>query len=35
LNLETNESHLEVDKEITVKTSESTNWKELTHIFNL
>jgi len=30
LNLETSESKLEVDKESTVKTSESTNWNGLT-----
>jgi len=29
LNLETSESQLEVDKESTVKTSESTNWNGL------
>jgi len=35
LNLETSESQLEVDKEATVKTSESTNWNGLTLVFNL
>jgi len=35
LNLETSESRLEVDKESTVKTSESTNWKKLTIVYNL
>ena len=35
LNLETSESQLEVDKESTVKTSESTNWNGLTRVFNL
>jgi hypothetical protein len=33
LNLETSESQLEVDKESTVKTSESTNWNGLTRVF--
>jgi len=32
LNLESSESKLEVDKESTVKTSESTNWNGLTRI---
>jgi len=35
LNLETSKSQIEVDKESTVKTSNSTNWKGLTRIFNL
>jgi len=35
LNLETSESQLEVDKESTVKTSESTNWNGLTRVFYL
>jgi len=35
LNLETSESQLEVDKESTDKTSESTNWNGLTRVFNL
>jgi len=30
LNLETSESQLEIDKESTIKTSESTNWNWLT-----
>ena len=32
MNLETSESQLEVDKESTVKTSESTNWNGLTRV---
>ena len=32
MNLETSESQLEVDKETTVETSESTNWNGLTRI---
>jgi len=32
LNLETSESQLEIDKESTVKTSESTNWNGLTRV---
>jgi len=35
LNLESSESKLEVDKESTAKTSESTNWNGLTRVFNL
>jgi len=35
LNLATSDSQLVVDKESTVKTSESTNWNGLTRIFNL
>jgi len=35
LNLESSESKLEVDKELTVKTLESTNWNVLTRVFNL
>jgi len=35
LNLKTSESQLEVDKESTVKTSESTKWNGLTRVFNL
>jgi len=35
LNLKSRESKLEVDKESTVKNSESTNWNGLTRIFNL
>ena len=35
LNLSTSESLLEVDKASTVKTSESTNWNQLTFVFNL
>jgi len=33
LNLETSESQLKVDKESTVKISESTNWNGLTRVF--
>ena len=32
MNLEASESQLEVDKESTVKTSESTNWNGLTRV---
>jgi len=35
LNLETSKSQLELDKESTVKTSESTNWNGLTRVYNL
>jgi len=35
LNLEASESKLDVDKESTVKTSESTKWNGLTRVFNL
>jgi len=35
MNLTTSESQLEVDKESTVKTSESTNWNGLTRALNL
>jgi len=35
LNLLTSDSQLKADKESTVKTSESTNWKGLTRAFNL
>jgi len=35
LNLESSASKLEVDKESTVKISESTNWNGLTHVFIL
>jgi len=35
LNLATSEPQLEVDKESTVKTSESTNWNGLTRVLNL
>jgi len=35
LNLETSGLQLELDKESTVKTSESTNWNGLTRVFIL